>query len=522
MSGSMSRKHSNIWLHCSPQSSGKARCDICKALLAYTVGTTSNLAKHLKARHPSVVDDVVQPKKQTIEKIQPRDSETSSGHENDVVSDGAVAASSAVTVTTSPQPAKDKPVTVGRSAVKQNTLGTYMVRPTSVSRQKRLNSLLLKMVVKDFQPFSVVTDSGFREFVGALDPSYSLPSRTTLTKELLPSAYSTAVDRVKARLNDAEAVTITTDGWTSLCTESYIAVTCHFITSDFKMDSYLLQCNKFTERHTAQNLSGDLLAALREWGLCDKVQAIVTDSAANISAAVRLTGYTHLFCFAHILNLVVQNGIKVLQPIQTKVKAIVEYFHRSTVGTEKLIALQRQLRPQQHNAVKLKNDVVTRWNSTYDMFRRICEIQEPVDAAIAVLQKPVEGLTSEEWSTLKEVCKVLKPFESVTKEMSSEDAVTVSKVIVLVEGLRSACQKLQPTFTMPLGQELADALLQELTKRFGNCDMNVTLARATFLDPRFKKLGFRSDTAFAKAKDKVITDVTKAISTKHATLTQQV
>ena len=197
-----------------------------------------------------------------------------------------------------------------------------------------------------------------------------------------------------------------------------------------------------------------------------------------------------------------------------------EHFYRSTVAAEKLLALQRQMRPE-HNVVKLKNDVVTRWNSTCDMFRRICEVQEPVDAAIAVLQKPVESLTSDEWKTPREVCQVLKPFESVTKEVSSENAVTVSKVIVLVEGLLSACHRLQSTFTMPLAKELPDALMQELTKRFGSCDMNATLARATLLDPRFKKLGFRSEPAFAKAKDRLIADVTKAVI-QGSTSTQQV
>lgn len=214
-----------------------------------------------------------------------------------------------------PQKASKDEIVTGRRANKQNTLGSYVVRPASVSRQKRLNALLLKMMVKDFQPFSIVTNSEFTEFVAALDPSYKLPSRATVMKELLPVAYSNAVDRVKAILDSAEAVTITTDGWTSFCTESYIAVTFHFITSDFKVDSCLLQCNKFAERHTAQNLSDDLLSVIREWGLTNKVQAIVTDSASNISAAIRLTGYTHLYCFAHILNLVVQSSIKVIHPI---------------------------------------------------------------------------------------------------------------------------------------------------------------------------------------------------------------
>jgi len=515
------RKRSNIWLHFTPElSGGKARCDICKALLAFTGGTTSNLTKHLKAKHPSVVGDI-EPKKQQTESAStghlPASTSTLTSSNHDGKED--VEASASTTIQQQPT-SHNKEIPNIRSN-KQNTLGTYIVRPASVARQKRLNDLLLKMIVKDFQPFSVVNDTGFREFVAALDPSYNIPSRSKITTELLPAAYSSTVDRVKDMLGDAEAVTLTTDSWTSLTTENYVAVTCHFITSEFKLDSCLIQCSKFPERHTAENLANDLLAVVREWNLENKIQAVVTDSAANINAAVKITGFTHLFCFAHILNLVVQNGIKVLQSLQSKMKHIVEHFHRSTVAAEKLLALQRQMRPE-YNVVKVKNDVVTRWNSTYDMFRRMCEIQEPLDAAIAVLQKPVESLTSDEWNTARELCKVLKPFDSLTREMSSDQAVTVSKVIVVVEGLKAACHKLQPTLMTQVAKELVDVLIQELNKRFGTCDMNPTLARATLLDPRFKKLGFRSEAAFTRAKDKLIADVTRSINTTESTSAQQV
>jgi len=359
-----SRKRSNIWLHFTPElNGGKARCDICRVLLAFTGGTTSNLAKHLRAKHPSVVDD-----------IQPKRTSVTQQHQSVRADDSSTSASAPATSSNSvtehvgeSSTANQQPTTNNKDSMiciqppkkeRQNTLGTYIVRPASVARQKRLNHLLLKMIVIDFQPFSIVNDAGFREFVIALDPSYRIPSRTMITTELLPAAYNNAVDRIKAVLADAAAVTLTTDSWTSLTTESYVAVTCHFITSDFRLDSCLLQCNKFTERHTAENLSRDLLAVVQEWGVANKVQAVVTDSAANISAAVKLTGFTHLYCFAHVLNLVVQNGIKTVHDLQVKVKTIVEHFHRSTVAAEKLLALQRQMRPE-HNVVKLKNDVVT-------------------------------------------------------------------------------------------------------------------------------------------------------------------
>ena len=66
-------------------------------------------------------------------------------------------------------------------------------------------------------------------------------------------------------------------------TESYVSVTCHFITSDFRLDSRLLHCNKFTERHTAENWVRDLMAVVCEWSVDNKLQDVVTDSTANIA-----------------------------------------------------------------------------------------------------------------------------------------------------------------------------------------------------------------------------------------------
>jgi len=76
------------------------------------------------------------------------------------------------------------------------------------------------------------------------------------------------------------------------------------------------------------------------------VQAVVTDGAANVTAAVKKARLPHLFCFTHTLNLVLQNGVQLMKPLQDKVKTIVEYFHHSTVAADKLRSLQQQLRPE--------------------------------------------------------------------------------------------------------------------------------------------------------------------------------
>ena len=94
------------------------------------------------------------------------------------------------------------------------------------------------------------------------------------------------------------------------------------------------------------------------------------------------------------------------------------------------------------------------------MCHRLCEVQEPLNATIAVLMNPVECLTTEEWQALKEITVVLKPFDAVTMEISAEMSVTASKVIMLARGLSTACHKILPTLTNTLSKALTSKLLE--------------------------------------------------------------
>ena len=49
----------------------------------------------------------------------------------------------------------------------------FVSRPS----QQMIDNALVNMIVKDSQPFTIVDDAGFREFVGLLDPTYIIPSR---------------------------------------------------------------------------------------------------------------------------------------------------------------------------------------------------------------------------------------------------------------------------------------------------------------------------------------------------------
>lgn len=341
------------------------------------------------------------------------------------------------------------------------------------------------MIVKEYHPFSIVEDPEFINFISMLCPGYKLPSRKTVSQILLSQTYNSCIEVVKKNLENATAICITTDGWTSLINESFVAITAHWI-SETELKSNLLECVPFYEQHTAENLSKLLKEKFEEWDISNKIACVVSDNAANIVAAIRNGNWRHLGCFAHTLNLIVQKGLKEIEQILNKVRRIVEYFKRSSHALSKLNQLQEQMKLP---ILKLKMDVCTRWNSTWDMIRRVTDLQEPVISALALLRNNL-FLSEDEWETLKHAADVLKIFDDATKEISGEKSITISKILFLIKAIERHCLQLQKKDLSGDLQRMITVFLAQIEDRFKNIEKNELLCQATLLDPRFKKFGF--------------------------------
>ena len=127
---------------------------------------------------------------------------------------------------------------------------------------------------------------------------------------MLPEAYNKKVGEIKKEISQVSHVALTSDLWTSRTTESYITITCHFLSATWQLRSLVLETLKFNLNHTAEHIADALLKVAENWDISSKVVAIVTDNASNIVAAVKITDWTHVPCFAHTLNLVVSEAIK--------------------------------------------------------------------------------------------------------------------------------------------------------------------------------------------------------------------
>ena len=107
---------------------------------------------------------------------------------------------------------------------------------------------------------------------------------------MLPEAYNQKVEEMKKEISQVSHVALTNDLWTSRTTESYITITCHFLSATWQLRSLVLETLKFNLSHTAEHIADALLEVAETWDVSSKVDAIVTDNASNIVAAVKFTG----------------------------------------------------------------------------------------------------------------------------------------------------------------------------------------------------------------------------------------
>lgn len=300
--------------------------------------------------------------------------------------------------------------------------------------------------------------------------------------------YREIKENVERHLLTAKTISLTTDTWTSVVCDSYMTVTVHFL-EDWKFKSYVLSTTCTNERHTADNLKAQLDSVISQWNL-GKNQAqlvVTTDNAANIKKAVNNSTHNlrHIGCFAHTLNLVAQQCLKVeaVSAIVNNVKRIVGYFHRSTTAKGVLSQKQDQLSLNNH---RLVNDVPTRWNSTYMMLERFAEQRPAIFAALEALKNTdlVRVYEQIKSSDVETIMHFLKPYKTATDVMSGSSYATVSLIKPLMENLMTKC--IVESCDCAIARDMKMAAMNDLEERYNDADLTEYLYKCSCVDPRFK------------------------------------
>ena len=171
------------------------------------------------------------------------------------------------------------------------------------------------MCVRDVRPLSIVNGTGFRNFVHCLDPTYVVPSNTTLTmKNYTYYYYDSLKQNVSSELQSQTSLAFTTDTWTSCATEGYLTLTVHFIDNLWQLRHYVLATIEVKDHHKGENLANEIKDIVRDFGLFNiPVSGITTDNAANMVIMSTHLDWPHICFFAHTLQLSVKALLKIIE-----------------------------------------------------------------------------------------------------------------------------------------------------------------------------------------------------------------
>ena len=380
-------------------------------------------------------------------------------------------------------------------------------------RQKELTAAVAKFIVTGLRPIYIVEEKGFRDMIKAFDQRYTLPCRKTFSTTVIPRMYETVKEQtVLPRLERASSVAITTDMWTSRAADQYIGVTVHFIDDDWSMGSFTLENSELPPPHDNEHISEVLKNIFTEWKLEEKISAVVTDNATNITKAVR-EGLTlpNIPCFGHTLNLVVKAGLKCrgIHSTLARCSKLVEFVHRSAKAKYSLANHQRILECPQH---KLIQDVETRWGSTHDMLKRVLEQQQPISNLLIETKRKELDLSDREVSVAEQLVDLLEPIKDITESLSSQSSVTISSILPTI------CM-LEHIFTADAG-DLPDIvavkreMAVKLAQYYTNQKIKDYLVIASFLDGRYKRLSFFPEEERARVRDVVARELSANIAAR--------
>lgn len=506
-----------IWELFTKTSDNEATCSICKKKLKY-YGSTTNLKKHMMRIHPIQYNKAISNEPEMTEGMA-KVMEVIENAETEVFSN----ASTSTSTTNQNWNTQDK-INVSANvehppSKKKKQLKLFGCSSTEISphQKEEMDNSLLEMIVLDFQPFSFIENAGFKNFVRKLNPLYQIPSRKYLTNVLLNNKYIEVSLKSKKTLSEVEYVSVTTDIWTSDSNKSYISVTCHFVNKNLLI-SQVLSTDEIVGPHTAENIGNILNKVFGDWEINDKVVTVVSDNGSNIKCAINeFLKKHHHPCVAHTLNLCVNDSLKANEALMTilkKCRNLVTHFKHSVLATEKLKNVQEQMG---FPVLKVKQDVPTRWNSTLIMLERLLEIKNSLSVTLSNLPKAPPSLDASEWAIVWDCVPLLKPIEILTSVLSAEKYPTISMIIPLTRGLQHTLKSINNN--TEVGNFLKNSLLEVIGRRIAPLESNKIVAKATFLDPRFKNISFGLEENAKNAESWVIDEIKQIIQQNSNTQT---
>lgn len=165
---SANRKHSTIWTHFTEDGNKRAICKYCKTSLSIAGGSQSNLMRHIRSKHPTTPITL---ERQVTAPIVLQNS------------------------------GNDEPSTSAQIPYQpsQQSIASFLRKPPPIKKVEKIDKQVLKMIAKGHHALRLVEEPEFKKLIEEVSqcPGYTLPTRKTLSNNLLPAIHMEILENVK-------------------------------------------------------------------------------------------------------------------------------------------------------------------------------------------------------------------------------------------------------------------------------------------------------------------------------------
>ena len=305
------------------------------------------------------------------------------------------------------------------------------------AERKRCMAKLARLCAVENVPLHIGTRPGFLKFMRKWEPRWPSISKQSVTRSVEGQSEQLRKD-IRMEMEEVHRetdVAFTTDFWTSPTAESFMTMSMHWITRDWRLKTRIMGTINFPERHTARNISDKLMDLRLDFGVYPRsrdgrrpqsMQAmrnhklfyfkeepeldrpvLTSDCGSDVSAGAERDGlWDWNRCACHCLNLAVQAALKeeVVHECLSPLTELAAKFSKSRHLWNKFKKTQMEIlereeersddegeadfdgdedfevggegEPRLKKVLRLIRPVPTRWNSTYYLVKRALALKD--------------------------------------------------------------------------------------------------------------------------------------------------
>ncbi|KAJ8290046.1 hypothetical protein GJAV_G00008120 [Gymnothorax javanicus] len=354
------------------------------------------------------------------------------------------------------------------------------------SRWNACTSAVTRFLVHNMLSFDTLEKPTFRDLLKTFDPLYELPSMTFFSDTVIPDLYGHIRQDAMSMLSQAEYCAFSINMWSPADTDTYMSLSVHFVTPDWKLMSRCLETCFFPADHSTSDIRDWLREAVSEWDIEDeRISGVTTNDALTITAAAKGLGWPLMTCFGCNLDLAVNSTIQSHKRRTDRVfglcRSITGAFSHSWRRKRALMEAQTELGLPLRNLV---TDCVTGWGSKQEMVSRILEQQQAIRHVLADDRRASVALRWQDIDMLTALNEALKPVADLTSVLSRETYITSSSVLPLLSLIREDIMA-PSDGDVALAAELKTAIARKLDGKYTDGAMSLLLGKCTLLDPRY-------------------------------------